>query len=951
MKKILAVVLTVLMLLPMFASIAFAVIDIPEDADTVNVANKATIKALDTFDQGVRVDLDEIDPSALIDGDRETGTNSPEGQYYSYELSYEDTYYFTDVVIACNLARGSYGTLATGEVVTRECHDLYALMVIVYYGNEVAYTSEIFDVSELAEITVPVNVKGDRIEVRRTDGAWSNTEYMWEIETIAVDMEICSAQVENVAQQAIFSATDANANYWWAMNYKTWVDGDPTTGSRSPKGRNYSVWMHFPQEYLFSQIDLVCNTEGGSKLIASTGQVDEVNDRYFGNSMMRVLVYNYNEDLVWDSDMVDTSTTTTLSVSPYVEGAIIEIRFFNGNFGGGEYMYEVSAYAQSGDHVFEKVSEENPGCLTPGYQELLCQCGKTIKQAIPATGFHKWEREEITKVPTSTENGVLSIGCTGCDSAKLYDIPSTGHNWDSGKKYVPTLCDEQGYTLYKCTDEGCGLTYKDEYVEAKEHVWGEGVLTKKPSVTEEGVITYKCDICGDEKYGRIRKHKYTDNTAPFSSTSIKSYNVVVNKESDLYKEATYVGVDPATMFDGDIYGSYWYGAPGTYVDITLDKAYVFTSGLFYASANWSSMKIEFFYNNERTCEYGTGNVNTGVDPSSPQECDMYDSLKAGVRANKIRITTVSPKWENGQACKLQELKLVAHACSFSEEDYIKDSNYKAPVCGTDGSCNAKCQVCEVVSKVTIPATSNNSHSLGAVVADTPATCLKDGVGHATCSKCNQTVSDIAVPATGAHEYVKDVISVTAKCGFAGVGQKVCKYCDKVGSTYEIAPTGIHEYEWTTKSQASYTAVGKTEYCCLFCDQLDPNTDKNVDVAEKLPIPENMVQFVGKKAEVVDGRNTLSFTYKIDLSLLPELEKTCDVRIITTIKDAQGREASIESYGKYAQEGSYNAETGEFTITIYPSSLDDAFEVTTVARLMNFRGIVYKTYSTATYTSK
>ena len=195
-----------------------------------------------------------------------------------------------------------------------------------------------------------------------------------------------------------------------------------------------------------------------------------------------------------------------------------------------------------------------------------------------------------------------------------------------------------------------------------------------------------------------------------------------------------------------------------------------------------------------------------------------------------------------------------------------------------------------------------------------------------------------------------MVSISAKCGFAGVGQKVCKYCDKVGSTYEIAPTGIHEFEWKTKSQAAYTAVGKTEYCCVFCDELDKNTKENVKIAEKLAIPDDFVQFVGKNAGEADGRNTLSFTFKIKLEYLEELEKTCDVRIITTIKDAQGREASIESYGKYAT-NSYNAETGEFTVTIYPNAVDDQFEVTTLARIMNFRGIVYKTYSNGTYSSK
>ena len=962
MKKILAVALSVLMLLPMLSSIAFAALNMPDDVESVNVAGDASIKAVDTLNQNVVVDEPEIVPDALIDGDRTTGTNSPLGQYYSYELTYDKTYYFTDIVVACN----GKGTLAAGGVVKKDAYNVYAIMVNVYYGSELTFESGEIDVSGETVVTIPANVKGDKIEVIRIDGEYSRDEYMWEIETYAPDIDVCSAQTENIASEAIFSATGGNENYWWAMNYKAWTDGDPTTGSRSPKGRNYSVWMHFNQEYLFSQIDLVCNTEGGSKLIASTGQVDQIDERYFGNSMMRVLVYNYNEDLVWDSDMVDTSTTTTLSVSPYVEGAIIEIRFFNGNFGGGEYMYEVSAYAQSGDHVFEKTAEENPGCLTPGFRELTCQCGKVIKQEIPATGFHKWEEEEIRKVPTATENGVLALGCTGCDSAKLYDIPSTGHNWVESLKYTAKYCDEQSYIEYKCTDDGCTLTYKEVTEESKEHSWGEGVLTKKPSVTEEGVLTYTCDICGGTKEGRVRKHKYTDSTAPFTKDSIVKYNVVVNTNPNTgaghggYDESTYVNVDPATMFDGDIYGTYWYGPAGTYVDVYLDKEYVFTSGLFYASANWAAMKIEFYLNDTLVMSnpekekdnpgYSTGNVNTGVDPTAPQECDMYDYLKNGIKANRIRIYTLSGKWTNGEACKLQELMLVAHKCNPTVDDYIKDSNYIAPVCGKDGSCNAKCQVCEVVSKVVIPATPDVGHDFGDVIVDTPATCLETGIGHAECKNCHENIFGITIPATGLHDFTKEVTSVTAKCGFSGVKNIVCKYCDKLDRTEEIPPTGVHEYEWATKSQASYTAVGKTEYCCTFCDQLDPDTKENVKVANKLEIPDTLVEYVGKKAEVVDGRNTLSFTYKIDLSCLPELEKTCDVRIITTIKDTQGREATIESYGKYAT-NTYDAETGEFTVTIYPASVDDAFTVTTAARLMNFRGIVYKTYAEGTYTSK
>ena len=942
MKKILAAILAVLMVVPMLVSIASAQLVVPEGTETKNVASEAKIEVVDTNNQNISIGSN-VNANWLIDGDKTTGTNSPQGQYYSYVLNYDIVRYFTEIVVACN---GS-GTLANGGTVANDTYNVKKIIIKVYYGSEVTYQSDILDVSKLKEVSVKPEVKGDKVEIYKVLGTNTRMEYMWEIETYAPDMELCSAQVENVASQAVFSATGGNANYWWAMDYKSWVDGDPLTGSHSPKGRNYSVWMHFSQEYLFSQIDLVCNTDGGATL---TGTGDKINDRYIGNSMLRVLVYNYNEDLVWDSDLVDTSTTTLLSVSPYVEGAIIEIRFFNGNFGGGEYMYEVSAYAQSGEHVFERTDEENPSCYVPGFQELTCHCGKVIKQSIDATGFHKWNDGEVTKAASDTENGVKTYTCKTCGLSKNYDIAAEGHNWNSGKVYAPK-CEEEGYTEYKCTDAGCTASYKTDYKDALAHNWDSGKKTKFPTVEEEGVITYTCSICNGEKYGRIRKHKYTDNVAEFTKASIKKYEIHINTESSQYNAATYVGVKPETMFDGDIYGTSWYGAPGSYVDVILDKTYVFTSGLFYASANWSQMEIEFFLDNTSTCKFNTGNVNTGTDTSKPQECDMYDSLKAGVWANKIRITTISPKWENGNACRLQELKLVAHSCALSAEDYIKDSNYVAAKCDTNGSCNAKCQVCNTVSKVTIPA-SADSHKFTSVVEDVNPTCLNTGVGHAQCTECKQTVNGITIPATGAHSYTKDVEIISAKCGFAGVGHKVCEYCDAVGSIYELEPTGVHNREWSLQSLAAYTAVGKTVYACKFCgddSELDPATGKNVEVAEKYAIPDDIIEFVSASKSSDASGNKLSFTYKINLSYLPELEQTCDVRVITTIKDANGRVGTIESYGKYAT-NEYNAETGEFTVTIYPKVDTDKFEVTTCIRLMNFRGIVYKYFANGSYGS-
>ncbi|MBO4983341.1 MAG: hypothetical protein J6D23_04720 [Clostridia bacterium] len=951
MKKILAVALSVLMLLPMLSSIAFAEFTLPEGTETVNVAKDATVSVTDPNGQNPSIDS-KVNVDAIIDGDKSTGTHSPQGMIYAYELAFDEVYYFTDVVVACN----GKGTLANGSTVTTDVYNIYKIMVTVYYGDEVTFQSESLDVKSLKEIKVPVNAKGDRIEVCKVKGAYDRNEYMWEIEAYAPNIELCSAQLENVAPEAVFSATDANTNYWHAMNYKYLVDGDIKTGTHSPKGRNYSIWMHFNQEYLFSQIDIECNTDGGAKLAAG----NEINDRAYNVSMMQIRVYNYNEDLVWDSDMVDVSTVTTLSVSPYVEGAIIEMKIYNGGFSGGEYLYEVAAYAQSGDHVFESGKEVNPTCLLPGYREYVCQCGKVIKKSLDPTGFHKWNRQEVTKNPTNVNNGVLTVYCDGCVDTKLYDVPATGHNWDNGTVIAPK-CGEDGYTLYKCTDAECDLEYKANYVEAPAHVWDDGKLTKKPTVEEEGVITYTCSVCNGEKYGRVRKHKYTDNITDFSiSEHVQS---ITDVQTTPFENPA---VAPGNLFDGD-FNTWWYGDKDSYVYVKLNQEYVFTSGFFYGTANWAPVTIEFYVENPSfdsskpeseenakyilTSSFGTGNINNGTDTSKPVECDLLDALSGGTRASIIKVITPNPKkvWNDnypGSGCKLQELKLKLHKCEVGQEDYILEGpDYKPAKCGVDGSCLAKCQVCGSYSKVTIKASADVGHNYGSneIAVDVEPTCVNTGVGHATCVDCKKVVNGITIPATGKHTYTEESIYVSAKCGFAGVKHMICKDCGKIGSSQELAPTGKHTYEWATKSLAAYTAIGKTEYCCIYCDQLDPDTKENVKVAEKIEIPDSILTYNGASSSSNEDENTLSFTYKLDLDEVKVIEGTCDVRVYTTIKDSQGREATIESYGKYAT-NSYNAETGEFTVTIYPRTANDVFEVNTVVRIMNFRGIVYKYYS-------
>ena len=337
-------------------------------------------------------------------------------------------------------------------------------------------------------------------------------------------------------------------------------------------------------------------------------------------------------------------------------------------------------------------------------------------------------------------------------------------------------------------------------------------------------------------------------------------------------------------------------------------------------------------------------IDNGANSNKPLEFDLMATLSSGVRACLVRIISIEAKWGNGSATKMHEVSFDVHKCELTEDDYILEGDdYIAPKCGVDGSCMAVCQVCGVKQQTTIKATANNSHEFTSVIADQNPTCSEAGVGHAVCTKCSQTISGIIIPATKEHDYKVDKVLISAKCGFAGVRQLHCTYCDKVGAKFEIAPTGIHEYEWSTRSYASYTADGITAYACKHCDELDPNTEENTIVAEKLAIPEDILTFVS----ATKGDGSLTFTYKLKVDYFAEIQETCDIRVITTITDEQGRSASIESYGKYAT-NSYNEKTGEFSITIHPKNTSDEFEVNTVIRLMNFRGIVYKSCPNGSY---
>lgn len=111
-----------------------------------------------------------------------------------------------------------------------------------------------------------------------------------------------------------------------------------------------------------------------------------------------------------------------------------------------------------------------------------------------ATHSHVWDEGTVSEGATCQAEGIKTYRCTveGCDETKTEVIPVKSHipdgNMDCAKDTVCGLC---------------GLVLK----QGGAHTWGQGLVTKAPTDTAEGEITYVCMMrgCGAEKTERIPK--------------------------------------------------------------------------------------------------------------------------------------------------------------------------------------------------------------------------------------------------------------------------------------------------------------------------------------------------------------------------------------------------------------------------------------------------------------
>lgn len=369
--------------------------------------------------------------------------------------------------------------------------------------------------------------------------------------------------------------------------------------------------------------------------------------------------------------------------------------------------------ADGHEHVF-KTRTMTPTARTQGYTIHVCEiCGYTYRDNYTdlITCSHNWRL--VKTVPNTDISGGYSLyECTQCGQQErrnqTQETPAGETRACShvicSKSVVPATCTAAGYTIHECLI--ChDYSYRDEETPALGHSYGDGVITKEPSCKENGVKTYTCVRCGENKTESIPAigHVWDDGiitvTPALESRGIKTYTCKTCGETRIEEL-------PALEYDWD-------------------------DGVITTAPTCTETGIKTY-----TCK-NTGQTRTEEIPMLPHT--MTDEI-------------IQPTYDAGGYTR--------HYCSVCgyelehsdfteplEHEHSYESYQEAPTCTEDGYSVSICTVCgSETDREVLTAT---GHDYVMTVIEPTET--SDGYIEFSCSRCNESYQSFHISAFAAME--------------------------------------------------------------------------------------------------------------------------------------------------------------------------------------------------------
>ena len=438
---------------------------------------------------------------------------------------------------------------------------------------------------------------------------------------------------------------------------------------------------------------------------------------------------------------------------------------------------------------------------------------------VRADHVHQYDEGTMETEPTCEGTGTKIYRCTheGCGMSYTETVQAAGHIWDNGTVDNAPTCIATGTMLYRCTRSGCTAT-KEEVI-AKDMVNGhdwekDEELSTEPSCEYTGTYYYKCNNNENHTKREIIPalgHHYSNNT------------VLPTCVAQGYTEHV-------CSLCGHSYRDAYTDAPGHNYDANED-------GIVNED---DAVKVR-----EPDC------INTGILRYECQVCHTTRDEFTPVLETHNYIGTVTRE----ATCTLGEK--TTYECSVCHKSYSEDSadalghNYDRnedgveteadydtipATCTERGSVSKTCTRCGKTVRVeNLPAL---RHDWGEGEVTQPATCAADGVRTYTCSRCNITRTE-AIPMTpDAHTYDGGVVTTPPTYSRTGLMTYTCTTCghsytEEIGRLERDEDDPSHGDTGDTGNSGGDSTHHSSEGRCSMCDKYEAIQSSNSPGITKL----------------------------------------------------------------------------------------------------------------------
>lgn len=311
--------------------------------------------------------------------------------------------------------------------------------------------------------------------------------------------------------------------------------------------------------------------------------------------------------------------------------------------------------------------------------------------------------------PTCTAVGWQRKYCVDC--GKMIDsqrIAMVDHTWGDGEVTKAPTCSAEGEMTYTCTV--CKEATKTESiaVDPEAHAWDEGKVTTYPKCdgTREGVVTYTCTLCGDTKTeaytGDVVEHNYGAWTVTTPATCVAE-----GVESRVCSwcgktETKAIAIDPAAHA--------WDEGVTVYPTCDGEREGTVT----YTCTLCGEIKVVPYEGDIVEHNFGAEHVYEGKEPTCQKE----------------GLAWIECSW-----CGLKQDQILQKI----DHNWVLDEEFPAiePTCTEDGrAAQYYCDMCWLLKGgETIPAT---GHDWGKWVTIKEATEDEAGLQERTCANCGAT---------------------------------------------------------------------------------------------------------------------------------------------------------------------------------------------------------------------